>query len=712
MKSSTNFLRMIYLLLIAILIIAPLKAQVNYGLLPDARWPYGASLAIEKSGDLVFIGDGAMLKIYNVSLPADPVLLSMTEMYGAPYDLKVSGDILYTTHDVWGISIYDISNAEDPALIGSYSIDKFFPRIEINEETGYLSYSKGIDVLDLSDKANPELLESIELDYYPRSLKIFGDFLYAPGYRSMKIFDITNASQPVLASELVLSDYSNDVLVVDNIAFLSMYDSLYCIDVTDPYNLSIVRRYGDIQAFNSLQFENDILFSSNSAGRIYAWEWKNNTLAYKRNNYFNSDHTEIIVENGIFYASSRHGGLDIVDVSDITAMNRITLTGNSSYSMDVEADEDYIYLANFNNGLSILKEGSGYSVEMVGSFPFGEVRALSKKDNTLYIAKYRDGLGIIDVTDPTAPLEIGSFNPEGSTYDFDIAGNYAYLAQGANGLIVLDISDLKNPNMVGSVPSGHQTINVRVRGNYAFVSEYLKGVMIVDISDPTQPIEVGRYDDDPSADIYVGNVFDVELKGDLAFITDHSYGFQVVDISDVTRPTKVHSEWTGLRPYDIELDGNFLYIALSHNGLAIYDISNVEEPEKIGWLKIGGELEKITLRNGKIYGAQTDSGFFILNALSASSDDQWQPLEFNMRVVPNPADINSVLEIESDDVITAGLMVVSVDGKVLVEMQLPVLAGKNTIPMRKIWCEPINTGMYYVVIRSGNGIKSIPVVMK
>ena len=82
---------------------------------------------------------------------------------------------------------------------------------------------------------------------------------------------------------------------------------------------------------------------------------------------------------------------------------------------------------------STLKSSTYRDVEVVGRYVYA---ALSY------------GLDILDVSDPTHPLPVGSYDNSGRAYAVAVSGDYVYIA-GDTGLVVLDVSDPANPKRVG-----------------------------------------------------------------------------------------------------------------------------------------------------------------------------------------------------------------------------------------------------------------------
>src|SRR5262245_20656444 len=74
-----------------------------------------------------------------------------------------------------------------------------------------------------------------------------------------------------------------------------------------------------------------------------------------------------------------------------------------------------------------------------------------------------------------------------------VVGDCAYLAAWRRGLLIFQVSDPKAPTQVGSCPILGQTRGVAVAGKYAFVAAQEGGLRVLDVSDPSNPKSVGFY---------------------------------------------------------------------------------------------------------------------------------------------------------------------------------------------------------------------------
>lgn len=84
---------------------------------------------------------------------------------------------------------------------------------------------------------------------------------------------------------------------------------------------------------------------------------------------------------------------------------------------------------------------------------------------------------------------------------------YAFVAAGEYGLRILDVEDPSRPVEIASMRTPGYAKRILVSGDYAYIADGWAGMLIVDISDPYMPVEVGFNDDAP------GEVEDVAVAG-------------------------------------------------------------------------------------------------------------------------------------------------------------------------------------------------------
>ena len=139
-----------------------------------------------------------------------------------------------------------------------------------------------------------------------------------------------------------------------------------------------------------------------------------------------------------------------------------------------------------------------------------------------------DKMKVVDVSDPSMLRVVGKVT--GTYMDVHVVGSYAYAATG-RGLSVVDVSEPTAPVQVGAVvtdPSSWNAQSVHTSGDYAYVAHTGK-LVVVDVSQPAFPHQVGVLDS-------VSNAWDLRVSGSYAYVADWHRGLVVVDVCAAELP--------------------------------------------------------------------------------------------------------------------------------------------------------------------------------
>ena len=244
---------------------------------------------------------------------------------------------------------------------------------------------------------------------------------------------------------------------------------------------------------------------------------------------------------------------------------------------NVDVSGDFAYVAAGASGLQVVNVSDRSNPVVVGSFDTpGTANDVKVVGSTAFIADGSAGLQLVNVTDPANPTIIGAVDTPGDAKDVVVRGNLAYVADGASGLQIIDIDALTNltPPEI-TVSAGARGVDVTEDGLIAVVAVGA-GVQVVNISDPSNPTVLGT--------INTGDARDVVVEGNFAFVADFSRSLTVVDISDPDNLTVHPSTPLKLadagRLVDIALASGFAFGAdiLFVNDVPIIDVSDPTNP--------------------------------------------------------------------------------------------------------------------------------------
>ena len=208
-------------------------------------------------------------------------------------------------------------------------------------------------------------------------------------------------------------------------------------------------------------------------------------------------------------------------------------------------------------------------------------------DGIAYVAALEAGVRIVDVSDPTAPVEIGAIEVTDNAWQISVVDGIGYLVDGINGLWTIDVADPSNPTTLGFIAGTGWS--VEIDDGLAYLAAGAAGLRIIDVSDPAAPVELSVFDT-PSFAI------DVDVEDGVAYVADSSYlsGLRVIDVSNPRVPIEIaavplgppQSSTGSVREVEvvdgIAYVGVYAFLPRNVGGLWIFDVSIPATPTLIG----------------------------------------------------------------------------------------------------------------------------------
>jgi hypothetical protein len=262
-----------------------------------------------------------------------------------------------------------------------------------------------------------------------------------------------------------------------------------------------------------------------------------------------------------------------------------SISGNVAYTLHLEATLQLEFLGQFNT--------SGYSLDVAASGSYA------------YLIVGTQGLLVVDVSDPSAPIEVGSHSTRGYAQAVALAGHYAYVANRSEGLTVLDVSDPMRPAEVGFLDTVGSAWDVAVSGGRAFVADYSQGgLQIVDVSHPSSPSLMSTYATAASAKA-------VCVADGIAYVAMGDAGLELVDVSVPAAPAKLAVAKTFGEANGVAVSNGIAYVASGYGGIRLLDVANPAAPAEIGFIPTSAEAMGVSLVGGVLYVAEATSGLSV-----------------------------------------------------------------------------------------------------
>ena len=309
------------------------------------------------------------------------------------------------------------------------------------------------------------------------------------------------------------------------------------------------------------------------------------------------------------------------------------ITGGSYKDWNVHQGTSYFYSIRPSENCSILSKCSEGRLHPFPPFTNSKVadymspeypQSSAVKGNYLYITDYRNGLNVVDISEPSVPINVAELNIP-SADEIVISGNTAYIT-GRDTLYIVDISDPFNPNITGStIVTVSQAEGLDIYNDIAAVACFNDGFSLVDISDPSSPSV--SYHENLTGGIYdLGQVYNTKLKeinGTLyLFISDINKTpvYKITGSASNISLSGESSTMCGSDECDFSENGNYIFLASSWY-LTSYDITNPSNPVNPSQFNPSPNagVERVNIIQDRAYITMRNTGFGIVDISDPSA---------------------------------------------------------------------------------------------
>jgi uncharacterized repeat protein (TIGR02543 family) len=594
-------------------------------------WPAGSSygLAVDEARKLMFVGNGPLFQVVDISDPANP--RKKSELYLSPSLAAVivlSGNYAYCADGAEGLVIVDTSDPYHPTRVGTCSTMQSYARsVDISGSYAYVTdYHYGLRVINISDPTNPNEVASLPLPDLTREVKIFGNYAYVlnrvhlgrAGTPALRIIDITQPTDPKIMCtyefkygvQIPAMDASGRYLYVPT---ATAGGGLRVLDVSDKTAPSEVAHYEGALSPSKVIIKGKYAYlDDNNQYKLVILNISDvhnitEVSSYRFNKQLSFYGFEVV--GNLWIVNAWYDSLRIVDFSNLNApveKGSYDIVGLLNYA---DVANGHAYVANSTstrNRLKVLDMSGLPGITETATFytPY-PIYDVVTSGNHAYLPAYDRGLRVIDISNPSTPVEVGANEEIHEARDVVVSGKYAYVADGTSGLRILDISTPSNPVLVSTLNINRNVLQVALSGNYVYLAANWGGLRIIDVSDPLNPWQVGFYQFNSPAK-------NVSVAGGYAYVIDNYLLLRIVDVSNPKNPFEVSTFNLYYTYGDIGISGHFLIVPDWLYGVRIINVSNPASPTEVDVLREFFTSEEIFVRENYIYVVNRDTGFYVL----------------------------------------------------------------------------------------------------
>ena len=499
----------------------------------EVGYASGSAEDVHVSGDYAYVAAGENgLRVIDVSNPAAPVEVGV---YDTPArDIYVAGNYAYVVAE--DLRVIDVSNPASPQEVGTY---------KYNYETANCDFG----CVGSVTASSVYVVDAIAYVTWEKCTSPF-DCRVFPGLRAV---DVSDPTAPVEVGRYDTWGNPSDVFVADGYAYLverpvwwyqggspctlaptalEVIDvsNLEAIDVSNSPQLQGRGSYLPLGAATGLYVTGGYAYVADPINRLGVFDVSDPATPARvsspldvwylgssfgiggvaRDVFVTGDTVYVALGPSVSSFQAVRTLSHPATVEETRLLNGCAPPPPSQWFYRVYVQGNYAYVIDVNYTLRILRFGGNPWLGGIEVATAGNARSVYVAGNYAYAAAR--ALRIIDVSDPTAPAEVGYASVLAE--DVYVSGDYAYVAAGGAGLRVIDVSDPTAPVETGAYDTPGNASDVYVLGRYAYVADGWAGLRVVDISDPTMPVEVSAYDKVYASRVHVADGYAYVLSRD------------------------------------------------------------------------------------------------------------------------------------------------------------------------------------------------------
>jgi hypothetical protein len=500
------------------------------------RWPFGPGFEVygDTVNDILCFGSGAGVLVFDISNPSSPVRFSQIAANGLIMQIYMRDSLLFVSSYGNGIEVFDLADPSMPAKISQISV----PARDfcLKDTFAYCVAEDSLRIVNIADLDNPFQVGACWDSSY--TISISGNYVYTGGRWKLSAINVSNPQNPQVVSYLPVWVYT---LTADG-------NHLYCVLNTGGFTIYNIS--------NPLNIWQESQLSTVGGVDIYK-------LGY------------------FVYLP----GFVVVDVSDPINPYVIGDTSLPVYAQAVWANDPfgYAYVANDYVGLTPVNINNPTNpIASASIYGADDSRDVFVQGDHAYVSNLRKGLKILDVSDPSMPMEVGEYDTVGISYDLEalwVRDSIAYLSVGwPLQFRTININNPSAPIFIGECILLNIGADMIVRDSLAYSLGSGRILQIVKIADPSSPDTFPRY--------YLPDFTSARaicLQDTFAYIADGDSGLRILNVANPAAPYEVGYSLTSDAVYGLYVTDSLAYLAALGAGLRIVNIGNPAAPQEISY---------------------------------------------------------------------------------------------------------------------------------
>lgn len=597
----------------------------------------GGCAALTTASNLLLVGAGATLEVWDRSVPAAPTPLGSVRLPGVISGLAATG--------TWAFA------ACGPA---------------------------GVQFVDLASPVHPLHRNTFNSSGNAHGVAVNGNYLYvADGVAGVRVLNIANRLAPTLAGAYYTEGPARALTVSSTrLSVLDQQKGLLLLNIADPATLTLLGAYAGFnagQAVVATPANNYVVDGNNRFYSLYTLSASSPSL---RGTLLltNQVGTALALNGSTVYAAAGEAGVLVINAASAQPVLAATLP-TPGPATALALDSSMLYVGVGLGGFQVYSLAAPLSPVLQGSYP-NAVRGADVviREQLAYVAGGESGVRIFSVTNPASPVVVGEYRAAAHARSLALSGTRAYVGEGQQGLKILDVADPAAPSLLGSYTAADlgYVRNVGVAGALVVASDG-RHLTLLNAETPAAPARVGSYDAPafvfalqvangqaylacgeaglvivqvtPAGLSFAGSydtpgfASGVTVVGTTAYVADGPGGWLAVNVADPAAPVPITGGLVSGGAADVAASGNVLTVAGGPQTAVSLDVSTPLTPVTRNTFASLLRALRMSAEGLLIARAEDDAGLVLLsNSTDVDQDgmlDAWEQQIIDLSLATN-----------------------------------------------------------------------------
>ncbi len=451
---------------------------------------------------VVYLADDAVgLMLFNISDPADPQPMGVDNSPGRALDVAVSGSFAYVADGTDGLRVVNIVDPDTPWRVDTIDVSGAGLGVDVAGEYVYVAGAGGFHVVDVSSPVAGFVAGSSETLGSATGVAVRHDggaAFVVEGSAGVEVFDVSDPSSPVSVNHIVSGSRATGAAVSGGLVLLAEDTRglrvVHAPRIDAPPVVAAMPSDA-IETVTLVQAASGGLFAAGSVSGFFSVVLGDSlrpdgTLALPY------DPSDLAVGGDNAYVASGNGGIDIIDVTDVSAP---AAAGRVPYDGAVVAVAVSDSVVAFATGARLFGVWAvGDAVASTIEIAFGKTTAVSIAGGYAYAGDMGSSVHVVELIDPRRPRHLGSVPAEGAVRDVLADGRYLYvmtstghLPSSRSGVAVYDLQFPTFPIAASFLSLSTNPYSAAVSDSTLYVASGNSGVEVFDVTDPVHPVRIG-----------------------------------------------------------------------------------------------------------------------------------------------------------------------------------------------------------------------------